>query len=80
MTWSARLRNTFLAADSRSNDADTSPGAATFAATRFLAFFWRTFAWIFKNRRLVRDYEQLTAVAETLITIAASATLLRRWA
>jgi len=39
----------------------------------------RAFAWIFKNRRLVRDYEQLTAVAETLITIAASATLLRRW-
>lgn len=40
----------------------------------------RTFAWIVKNRRLVRDYEQLTAVAETLITIAASATLIRRWA
>ena len=40
----------------------------------------RTFAWIFKNRRLVRDYEQLTAVAETLVTIAASTTLLRRWA
>ncbi len=40
----------------------------------------RTFAWILKNRRLVRDYEQLTAVAETLIIIAASATLLRRWA
>ncbi len=39
----------------------------------------RTFAWIFKNRRLVRDYEQITAVAETLITVAASATLLRRW-
>ncbi len=39
----------------------------------------RTFAWIVKNRRLVRDYEQLTAVAETLITIAASATLIRRW-
>ncbi|MBI1179362.1 MAG: transposase [Alphaproteobacteria bacterium] len=39
----------------------------------------RTFAWIFKNRRLVRDYEQLTDVAETLIIIAASATLLRRW-
>ena len=39
----------------------------------------RTFAWIVKNRRFVRDYEQLTAVAETLITIAASATLLRRW-
>ena len=40
----------------------------------------RTFAWIFKNRRLVRDYEQLTPVAHTLITIAASATLLPRWA
>ena len=39
----------------------------------------RTFAWIIKNRRFVRDYEQLTEVAETLITIAASATLLRRW-
>ena len=39
----------------------------------------RTFAWIFKNRRLVRDYEQLNVVAETLITIAASATLLRCW-
>jgi transposase len=39
----------------------------------------RTFAWIVKNRRFVRDYEQLTAVAETLITIAAVATLIRRW-
>jgi transposase len=39
----------------------------------------RTFASIFKNRRLVRDYEQLTAVAETVITIAASAHLLGRW-
>ena len=39
----------------------------------------RTFAWIMKCRRLVRDYEQLTDVAETLITIAASATLIRRW-
>ena len=32
----------------------------------------RTFACIFKNRRLVRDYEQLTKVAQTLVTIAAS--------
>ena len=39
----------------------------------------RTFAWSVKNRRFVRDYEQLTAGAETLITIAASATLIRRW-
>ena len=39
----------------------------------------RTFAWIMQRRRLVRDYEQLPAVAETLIVIAASATLLRRW-
>ena len=39
----------------------------------------RTFAWIMKCRRLVRDYEQLTRVAETLITIAAAATLIRRW-
>lgn len=39
----------------------------------------RTFAWISKNRRLVRDYEQIPVVAETLITIAASATLLHRW-
>ena len=39
----------------------------------------RTFAWIVKNRRFVRDYEQLTAVSETLITITATATLIRRW-
>jgi hypothetical protein len=39
----------------------------------------RAFAWIIKNRRFVRDYEQLTSVAETLITIAASATLIRQW-
>ena len=39
----------------------------------------RTFAWIMKCRRLVRDYEQLPRVAETLITIAAIATLIRRW-
>lgn len=39
----------------------------------------RTFAPIMKCRRLVRDYEQLTAVAETLIVIAESATLFRRW-
>lgn len=39
----------------------------------------RTFAWILKCRRLVRDYEQLPRVAETLITIAAAATLIRRW-
>ena len=39
----------------------------------------RTFAWIMKCRHLVRDYEQLTKVAETLIIIAASATLIRRW-
>jgi transposase len=39
----------------------------------------RTFAWIVKNRRFMRDYEQLTAVAETLITIAALATPIQRW-
>ena len=39
----------------------------------------RTFAWIIKNRRFVRDDEQLTTVAETLIIIAATATLVRRW-
>ena len=32
----------------------------------------RTFAWIMKNRRLVRDYEQLTAVAEVGPKVAAS--------
>jgi transposase len=37
----------------------------------------RLFAWIMKCRRLVRDYEQLTAVAETLITVADIATLVR---
>ncbi len=39
----------------------------------------RTFAWIMKCRRLARDYEQLPRIAETLILIAVSATLVRRW-
>lgn len=38
----------------------------------------RSFAWIMKCRRLARDHEQLTGVAETLILIAAAATLIRR--
>jgi hypothetical protein len=33
---------------------------------------------LIENRRLVRDFEQRTDVAETLIHIAAAATLLRR--
>ncbi len=52
---------------------------AGFAVIRRRWVVERTFAWIIKNRRFVRDYEQLTSVAETLITIAASATLIRRW-
>lgn len=39
----------------------------------------RTFAWIMKNRRFARDCERPTSVAETLIVIAACATLVRRW-
>jgi transposase len=39
----------------------------------------RSFAWIMKCRRLARDYEQLAPVVETLITIAAAATRVRRW-
>jgi transposase len=39
----------------------------------------RSFAWIMKCRRLAQDYEQLTRLAETLVMIAAAATLLRRW-
>lgn len=38
----------------------------------------RTFAWLIKNRRLIRDLEQRTDVAETLILIAATANMLRR--
>ena len=56
-----------------------SPGAEGFEVLRRRWVVERTFAWIIKNRRFVRDYEQLTAVAETLITIAAIATLVRRW-
>ena len=54
-------------------------GQVGFAVIRRRWVVERTFAWIVKNRRLVRDYEQLTTVAEILITIAACATLIRRW-
>jgi transposase len=39
----------------------------------------RSLACLVKNPRFARDYEQLASVAETLITIAATATLLRQW-
>jgi transposase len=38
----------------------------------------RAFARLIENRRLVRDFEQRTDVAETFIRIAATATMLRR--
>jgi transposase len=38
----------------------------------------RSFAWLIKNRRLVRDFEQRVETSEALITIAATATLIRR--
>ena len=38
----------------------------------------RSFAWLIKHRRLTRDFEQRIDVAETLILIAATATMLRR--
>ena len=53
-------------------------GATGFVVIRRRRVVERTFAWIMKCRRLVRDYEQLTRVAEALITIAAIATLVRR--
>jgi transposase len=56
-----------------------SPAAKGFEVLRRRWVVERSFAWIVKNRRFVRDYEQLTAVAETLIIIAATATLIRRW-
>ena len=45
---------------------------------RSLLVVERTFAWIMKCRRLVRDYEPITRVAEAVITVAAIATLVRR--
>ena len=38
----------------------------------------RSFAWLIKNRRLVRDFEQRSETSETLIIIAAATTLIRR--
>ena len=37
-----------------------------------------SFAWLFKNCRLVRDFEQRTDVAKTLIRITAIGTMLKR--
>ena len=56
-----------------------SPGSKGFEVLPRRWVVERSFAWLIKNRRFARDYEQLTPVAETLITIAATATLLRRW-
>jgi transposase len=54
------------------------PGAEGFAVTRRRWVLERTFAWIMTCRRPVRDYERIAAVAETRISIAAIAILVRR--
>ena len=56
------------------------PGTNGFVVVRRRWVVERTFAWIMKCWCLVRDYEQFTTIAETLITIAAIATLVRRTA
>ncbi len=53
-------------------------GAKGFVVIRRRWVVERTFAWIMKCRRLVRDYEQITRVPEALITVAAIAPLARR--
>lgn len=53
------------------------PGVKGFVVIRRRWVVERTFAWIMKCRRLARDYEQITGVVETLIIIAAIATLVR---
>jgi len=55
-----------------------TPGKRGFVVIRRRWVVERAFAWIMKCRRLVRDYEQLTRVAEALVTVAAIATLVRR--
>lgn len=44
------------------------PGVKGFVVIRRRWVVERIFAWILKCRRVVRDYEQLTTGAETLIT------------
>jgi putative transposase len=55
------------------------PWMKGFVVIRHRLVVERTFVWIMKCRRIARDYEQLPGVVETLNTIAAAATLLRRW-
>jgi transposase len=40
----------------------------------------RTFAWLYKCRRLARDYEQLTAHSEAMIQLAMIGLMVRRLA
>jgi hypothetical protein len=55
-----------------------NPAAAGFEVLKRRWVVERTFAWIVKNRRFVRDDEQLTAVAETLITTCSMPLMARR--
>ena len=58
------------------HQASARPATLRAAATPLVVE--RSFAWLIKNRRLVRDFEQRTDVAKTLIRIAAISTMLRR--
>lgn len=55
------------------------PGVKGFVVIRRRRAVVRAFVQIMKCRRLARDYGQIASVTEALITIAATATLIRRW-
>lgn len=55
------------------------PSAEGFAVVCRRWVVERPFAWSITKRRLAGVYAQLTSLADTLITIAATPILLRRW-
>jgi hypothetical protein len=70
--WAKRKANLTLSIIKRPR---ASPG---FEPLPRRSFIERTLGWLIKNRRLVRDFEQRTDVAETFIRVAATATMLCR--
>jgi putative transposase len=59
---------------------ERAPGTRGFSIQPRRWVVERSFAWLSRNRRLVKDYERYVQTSETLIEIAATRLLLRRLA
>ena len=66
--------------DGYGSRSSTAPGASGFAVLPRRWVIERSFAWLSRNRRLAKDFEQLTEAATAMVVVAIIQLLIRRLA